>query len=114
MQQMMAQMMPGGMMQGHGMQVPPTRAGSQSEAAKGYAAAVDKMHAPMMQGIQDPNPDAAFVKGMIPHHQSAIDMARVALQYGKDDQVKKWAHDVIREQEREIGEMQAWLKKHGP
>jgi uncharacterized protein (DUF305 family) len=114
MQQMMAQMMPGGMMQGHGMQVPPTRAGSQSEAAKGYAAAVDKMHAPMMQGIQDPNPDAAFVKGMIPHHQSAIDMARVALQYGKDDQVKKWAHDVIREQEREIGEMQEWLKKHGP
>jgi uncharacterized protein (DUF305 family) len=120
MRQMMAQMMPGGMMQGgmqgHGTQghgTPAARAGRQSEAAKGYAAAVDKMHAPMMQGIQDPNPDAAFVKGMIPHHQSAIDMARIALQYGQDEQVKKWANDVIREQEREIGEMQAWLKKHG-
>ena len=32
---------------------------------------------------------------------SAIDMARVALQYGKDDQVKQWANDVIREQEDE-------------
>jgi uncharacterized protein (DUF305 family) len=117
MQHMMAQMMPGGMtqggMRGHETQAPAARAGSQSEATKAYAAAVDKMHAPMMQGIQDSNPEVAFVKAMIPHHQSAIDMARVALQYGQDEQVRKWANDVIREQEREIGEMQAWLKKHG-
>jgi uncharacterized protein (DUF305 family) len=102
MHQIMAPMMQGGLMPG-----------GQSAAARGYAAAVDKMHAPMMKGIADADPDAAFVKGMIPHHQSAIDMARVALQYAKDDQVKKWARDVIREQEREIGEMQTWLKKHG-
>jgi uncharacterized protein (DUF305 family) len=40
-------------------------------------------------------------------------MAKVVLQYGKDDQAKKWANDVIREQEREIGEMRAWLKAKG-
>ena len=57
--------------------------------------------------------DLAFIDAMIPHHQSAIDMARIVLQHGKDDQAKKWANDVIREQEREIAEMQDWLKKRG-
>ncbi|MBJ6126839.1 CopM family metallochaperone [Microvirga splendida] len=102
----------GGMMQGHGTQAP-SQAGAQSDATKAYAAAVDKMHAPMAQAIQSPDPDVAFVKGMIPHHQSAVDMAKVVLQYGKDEQAKKWATDVIREQEREIGEMRAWLKAKG-
>ena len=40
-------------------------------------------------------------------------MARVVLQYGKDEKVKSWANDVIREQQHEIGEMEEWLKKHG-
>jgi uncharacterized protein (DUF305 family) len=84
-----------------------------SEAVKAYSTAMDRMHGPMMQGIQEPDPDVAFVKGMIPHHQGAIDMAKVVLQYGKDEQTKKWAADVIREQQREIDEMQAWLKAKG-
>jgi uncharacterized protein (DUF305 family) len=50
---------------------------------------------------------------MIPHHQSAIDMAKVVLQHGNDEQAKKWATDVIREQEREIAEMWEWLRKRG-
>ncbi|NBJ13123.1 DUF305 domain-containing protein [Microvirga sp. SYSU G3D207] len=114
MQQMMrGGMMGGGMMQGQSMQGAPSQAATQSEATKAYTAAMDKMHAPMMQAIQNPDPDVAFVKGMIPHHQSAIDMARVVQQHGKDEQTKKWAADVIREQEREIGEMRAWLKAKG-
>jgi uncharacterized protein (DUF305 family) len=55
--------------------------------------------------------DVDVVRGMIPHHQGAIDMAKVVLQYGNDEQAKKWAADMIREQEREIAEMQAWLKR---
>ena len=47
---------------------------------------------------------------MIPHHQGAIDMAKVVLQYGKNEQTRKWANDIIREQAREINEMQEWLK----
>lgn len=74
---------------------------------------MERMHGPMMEGIRDPDPDAAFVKGMIPHHRGAIDMARIVLQHGKDDQTRKWAADVIREQEREIAEMEAWLKVRG-
>ena len=86
---------------------------SASPATKAYMEAADSMHGPMMEGIQDSNPDVAFVRGMIPHHEGAIAMARVVLQYGKDPQTRKWAEDVIREQQREIEEMQAWLSKHG-
>jgi uncharacterized protein (DUF305 family) len=104
-------MMQGGMMRQGGMAQSQTGlATAQSEATKAYMAAMDKMHGPMMQAVHDPDPDVAFVRGMIPHHQSAIDMARVVLQSGKDDQAKKWANDVIREQQREIAEMQEWLK----
>lgn len=102
-----------GMMQGQGGMMQHQARMGQSDAAKAYMAAMDKMHGPMMQGVQDSDPDAAFVKGMIPHHQGAIDMARVVLQFGKDEQTKKWANDVIREQQREIAEMQEWLKKRG-
>jgi uncharacterized protein (DUF305 family) len=107
MHQMMQQ--PGAAAGGHG-----AHGGAQvTDASKAYLEAMDKMHGPMMDGARDPNPDVAFVKGMIPHHQGAIEMARIVLRYGKDEQTKKLAMDVIREQEREIGEMQAWLKKHG-
>ena len=110
---MMQQMMQGGMMRGGMMQGQQGQATNQPEAAKAYMAAMDKMHGPMMQAAQEGDPDVAFVKGMIPHHQGAIDMAKVVLQHGKDEQTKKWANDVIREQQREIDEMQAWLQKRG-
>ena len=80
------------------------------EAVRAYESAMERMHGPMMEGVRDPDPDVAFVKGMIPHHQGAIDMARVVLQHGRDERTKRWAADVIREQEREIAEMQAWLE----
>ena len=81
-----------------------------SPSTKGYREANAKMHRDMEIGFSN-DADADFVRSMIPHHQGAIDMAKVVLQYGKDEQAKKWATDVIREQEREIAEMQAWLKK---
>lgn len=107
MQQMMRGHMGGGTMPG--MQAQPA---TQSAATKAYLEAAERMHGPMMEGLQASDPDVAFVRGMIAHHQGAIDMAKVVLQYGKDDQAKKWANDVIREQQREIAEMEEWLKKH--
>jgi uncharacterized protein (DUF305 family) len=106
MQQMMRGrmgMMPGGM---------PAQPANLTPASKAYMEAAERMHGPMMAGLQASDPDVAFVRGMIAHHQGAIDMAKVVLQYGKDEQAKKWANDVIREQQREIAEMEEWLKKH--
>ena len=81
-------------------------------ATQGYRQANETMHKNMDIAFSG-NADVDFVRGMIPHHQGAIDMAKVALQHGKDEQVRQWAQDVIREQEREIAEMQAWLKSKG-
>lgn len=54
--------------------------------------------------------DVDFVRGMIPHHQGAIDMAKIVLEHGKDEQTRRLAMDIIRDQEREIEQMRAWLE----
>lgn len=78
-----------------------------------YIEAMDAMHAPMAQGVMADDPDIAFVRGMIPHHQGAIEMARVVQQHGDDPQTKVWAAQVIEAQEREIAEMENWLSENG-
>lgn len=70
----------------------------------------------MMKNMHAPyTGDAAvdFRTHMIPHHQGATDIAKFALKHAKDPDTKKMAAAIIKDQEREIGEMWAWLKKHG-
>lgn len=86
------------------------RGSSSAPHISAFNDAVEKMHEPMMEGVRHENPDVAFVRGMIPHHQAAIDMALVVLKYGKDEKMRKLALDVIREQNREIAEMNEWLR----
>ena len=63
---------------------------------QGFTAANTRMHADMAVDYTG-DADVDFMRGMIPHHQGAIDMAKVVLQHGKDEQTKKLAADIIRE-----------------
>jgi uncharacterized protein (DUF305 family) len=82
------------------------------EAAKGNIDAMNAMMKNMTMTHSD-DADVDYVKGMIPHHQGAIDMAKVALQYAKDPDVLKLAGEVVKAQEGEISFMNDWLKRIG-
>jgi len=117
MMQHMAQGMQGGGMHGGGMQGgmhgPRGAAtkGDQSPASLAFRGVNAKMHEAMDLEFSG-NADADFVKGMIPHHQGAIDMAKVVLAFGKDPEVKKLAEGIIKAQEDEIAWMKGWLDKN--
>ena len=52
--------------------------------------------------------DKAFITGMIAHHQGAIDMANLAKQNAKHDEIKNLANDIVAAQTKEINEMKSW------
>jgi hypothetical protein len=56
------------------------------------------------------DPDRDFARMMIPHHQGAIDMAKLELQYGKDPRLRRLAEEIIVTQQQEIAVMQLVLK----
>ncbi|MDP2357007.1 MAG: DUF305 domain-containing protein [Beijerinckiaceae bacterium] len=81
-------------------------------ATKAFRAANDKMHKDMDIAFTG-DADADFARGMIPHHQGAVDMAKIVLQHGKDPEIRKLAEEVVRTQETEIKFMREWLAKRG-
>ncbi len=86
--------------------------GDTSASSKAFTEANTKMHAGMDIAFTG-NADIDFVRGMIAHHQGAIDMAKIELQYGKDAGLRKLAEGVISAQEAEIKTMTDWLAKNG-
>lgn len=83
-----------------------------STASQEYLQGMQKMHDGMMTGAMAQDPDVAFAESMTAHHQGAIDMAQTQLKYGQDPEMRKLAEEIIRAQQPEINQMQAWLKKN--
>lgn len=79
-----------------------------NEAQTAFKAVNDKMHAGMADIPADA--DVAFMKGMLAHHQGAVEMSEVALKYAKDEKARDLATRIIAAQKGEIAEMEAWLK----
>lgn len=88
-------------------------AGDQSVTSLALGAVNDKMHRDMAITYTG-NVDVDFVRGMIAHHQGAIDMAKVVRAFGSDMQIRELAEAIIAAQEAEIAMMLTWLKENDP
>jgi uncharacterized protein (DUF305 family) len=104
--------MPGMMGQGQEMPGMLQPSGDDGPSSLAFAGANDKMHRGMAIAYTG-DADVDFVRGMIPHHQGAIDMARIVLAFGADPEIKALAEGIVKAQEAEIAQMEAWLKKNG-
>lgn len=61
--------------------------------------------------MQSETIDAHFIEQMIPHHEDAITMAKLALTKAQRTEVKQLAQNIIDSQGKEINEMKAWYKE---
>lgn len=68
----------------------------------------------MMQGMMADDPDIAFACAMIPHHQSAIAMAEVELEFGDAGPMRDLAARIIDAQRQEIAELVQWIEQQSP
>ena len=75
-----------------------------------FKKSMDKMHKDMMMKSSG-NIDIDFLKGMIPHHQGAIEMSEELIKKTKDPELKAFSEKIIKDQKAEIKQMQDILKK---
>jgi hypothetical protein len=80
-----------------------------TDASKEYEGASQRMHKDMSAGYTN-DVDVDFVRGMIPHHQGAIDQAQILLKYSKNPRLRRLAGGIIAAQRREIAFMMKWLE----
>ena len=81
-------------------------------AANPYAPAEMKMHEKMMAAV-GPNASETWVRKMIEHHRGGVETSRIAIARATDPMVKQMAQKTATMQEKEIAELQGWLRRNG-
>lgn len=82
-----------------------------SPSTQAFKAADDQMMRAMDRRMTG-DADQDFVTEMLPHHQGAVAMAKVELQYGKDPELRRLAQAIVAAQEKEITQMRTWRNAH--
>lgn len=101
---------PGGAGDPHAHGAPGAQGAATAPSTAAFLAANERMHREMALEFTG-DADRDFAAAMIPHHEGAIEMARIQIQYGRDPDMRRLAEAVIREQEREIAELRAFLAR---
>jgi uncharacterized protein (DUF305 family) len=94
-------------------EAPAHRHPSAESTGDSFQALMDEATARMHEGMAitpSGDPDVDFARMMIPHHQGAVDMARVELRYGRDERLRRLAQGIIVEQQQEIETMRTVLQ----
>jgi uncharacterized protein (DUF305 family) len=71
---------------------------------------MERMHAEMQKVRYSGNADADFASLMVPHHQGAVKMAEVELQFGSDPRLRRLAQEIILTQQSEIDVMTSVIR----
>jgi uncharacterized protein (DUF305 family) len=71
---------------------------------------MERMHVEMQKVHYSGNADADFASLMVPHHQGAVQMAEVELQFGSNPRLRRLAQEIILTQQSEIDVMRSVIR----
>ena len=83
-----------------------------TDILRDYTRSMTRMHDEMMIGMGYNDPDTAFAKAMLGHHRGAVEMAKIQLKYGTDEEMRQLAQEIIAAQQFEIDILNKWLASH--
>src|SRR5262245_46057606 len=91
---------------------PPEKLPPDSDYAR-FVREIDASTSVMMKDMRAPphsgDPDIDFLAMMIPHHEAAVEMARLALVHGRDPATRRLAEEIVASQTVEIASMKTRL-----
>jgi uncharacterized protein (DUF305 family) len=83
-----------------------------TDLAAVFRSASDRIHDAIVRDFTG-DADVDFVMAMIPHYEGSIDMARIALEYGKDPQIRQLAEHIVNDHRAEREAMLEWIESDG-